>query len=44
MSEITKYEIDMLDVGAADAFLLHVFIAISEDEFGACHEYFVPLN
>lgn len=26
MSKITKYEIDMLDVKAADAFLIHAYI------------------
>lgn len=40
MSEITKYEIDMLDVGAADAFLLHVFIAYDGREL----EYVVLID
>lgn len=33
MSEITKYELDMLDVGAADAFLIHAYIKHEETEW-----------
>lgn len=41
MSEITKYEIDMLDVGAADAFLIHAFV---KQESGSELEYVVLVD
>jgi beta-lactamase superfamily II metal-dependent hydrolase len=38
MSEITKYEIDMLDVKAADAFLIHMYV-----KFEQCESEYVVL-
>lgn len=40
MEEITRFEIDMLDIGAADAFLLHAFIKYQEREL----EYVVLID
>lgn len=40
MSKITRFEIDMLDVKAADAFLIHAFIENGIDEF----EYVVLID
>lgn len=41
MSEITRYEIDMLDVKAADAFLIHAFV---KQESGSDWEYVVLVD
>ena len=40
MEEITRFEIDMLDVGAADAFLLHAYRKYQDSEL----EYVVLID
>lgn len=40
MNEITRFEIDMLDVGAADAFLIHAFVPYKGSEL----EYIVLVD
>ncbi len=41
MANITKYEIDMLNVGAADAFLIHAYV---EQPSGCEFEYVVLVD
>lgn len=41
MNNITRYEIDMLDVKAADAFLIHAYV---DTDFGFEREYVVLVD
>ncbi len=41
MAEITKYEVDMLNVKAADAFLIHAFV---KNTYGGEYEYVVLVD
>ena len=41
MAEITKFEIDMLDVKAADAFLIHAY---AKQPSGSEYEYIVLVD